>query len=321
VTLPVLVSIAFMYFHFNTQAVNLSECVAEVSSLRNEMKDRVPVSFTPFELRRTPTIYEKTWRKIQRRWSQFTEKRQQELSAMFHRELFADKRRFVHVSDRHPRFADNGFITDEMQSDIKMYLENDDHVLWLKSQGLKGPPIYRGLPMFKTAYDHAVYPMLIAEVRPRTIIEVGTGYGASALWMADQMHLQNIVGHVHTYDINPPTNVSHPRVTFHAGDANNVSSTWPTDVLVNFPHPWVLVCDHHKNIYGTAIHFLKHMQDGDYIVMEDLMGGRTRIEWVQFLRDHAKECPIDTKYTDFFGVNMMCAYDGIIRITLNEMPQ
>jgi len=58
------------------------------------------------------------------------------------------------------------------------------------------------------------------------------------------------------------------------------------------------------------------MQDGDYIIMEDQMADPGRAEWLRFLRNNPSTCPIDTKYTDFFGVNMMCAYDGIIRVTL-----
>lgn len=44
---------------------------------------------------------------------------------------------------------------------------------------------YRGIPMVKNSFDFALYPRLLHQIRPATIIEVGTFYGGSAVWMAD----------------------------------------------------------------------------------------------------------------------------------------
>ena len=44
---------------------------------------------------------------------------------------------------------------------------------------------YRSVPMSKNAFDFALYPMLLWQIKPRTIIEVGSFYGGSAMWMAD----------------------------------------------------------------------------------------------------------------------------------------
>ena len=59
----------------------------------------------------------------------------------------------------------------------------------LYSQGA-GPVFrWRGAPCFKSAYDMAIYAMLIDELRPATIIELGSGTGASALLLADLARL------------------------------------------------------------------------------------------------------------------------------------
>ena len=48
---------------------------------------------------------------------------------------------------------------------------------------------YRGVPLLKNPFDLALYPMLLDRVRPRTIIEIGSYAGGSAMWLADQAAL------------------------------------------------------------------------------------------------------------------------------------
>src|SRR5262249_8992893 len=51
----------------------------------------------------------------------------------------------------------------------------------LYSQGAGAVFRWRDVPCFKTNYDLAIYAMLIDELRPGTIIELGSGAGGSAL--------------------------------------------------------------------------------------------------------------------------------------------
>ena len=92
----------------------------------------------------------------------------------------------------------------------------------LVSQGAWDCLQWRGLPLFKTVYDFAIVPMLIWELRPATIIEVGSGSGASAVWMADLLQAFDIEGSVVSLDINPPE-ASHPKVRFIGGDCNRIA--------------------------------------------------------------------------------------------------
>ena len=41
--------------------------------------------------------------------------------------------------------------------------------------------------MMKMAWDMSIYSMAIDELKPRTIIELGTGSGATAMWLADEV--------------------------------------------------------------------------------------------------------------------------------------
>jgi cephalosporin hydroxylase len=59
---------------------------------------------------------------------------------------------------------------------------------------------YRGVPCIKCPFDYVIYQMILNEVRPDLIIEVGTNCGGSALYLADI--LENIGGgEIHTIDI------------------------------------------------------------------------------------------------------------------------
>jgi hypothetical protein len=55
------------------------------------------------------------------------------------------------------------------------------------SQGIGRCFEWRGLPLFKSVYDFALFPMLLWNVKPGTIFEFGSGAGGSALWLADTL--------------------------------------------------------------------------------------------------------------------------------------
>ena len=50
--------------------------------------------------------------------------------------------------------------------------------------------------LFKTVYDFSVYTMLLWNLKPKTIVELGSGMGASAVWMADLLKMFEIEGHI-----------------------------------------------------------------------------------------------------------------------------
>lgn len=84
-------------------------------------------------------------------------------------------------------------------SKIKYFIANKTYPL----KGIvKGHHLmtYRGVPCIKCPFDYVIYQMILNEVRPDLIIEVGTNNGGSALYLADI--LENIGGgEIHTIDI------------------------------------------------------------------------------------------------------------------------
>ena len=50
------------------------------------------------------------------------------------------------------------------------------------SQGTHGLFTWKNHTIFKSVYDLAIYSMLIEELKPDVIIEIGSGKGGSAVW-------------------------------------------------------------------------------------------------------------------------------------------
>ena len=110
----------------------------------------------------------------------------------------------------------------------------------LTCQGAPSLMRWRGKPLMKNVFDFATYPVLIAELRPRTIFEIGSGSGASAAWFADLLALSGAHGRVHSVDI-AEVQMQHPHVHFYKGDCSSPDTLFPGDLLQTAPHPWLVV--------------------------------------------------------------------------------
>src|SRR5258708_38877100 len=78
---------------------------------------------------------------------------------------------------------------------------------------------YRGIPMQKNPFDLALYPLLLERARPRTLIEIGSFAGGSALWVADQGRQLGLRLRGFSVDRQGPTGGSRPPATLLRGDA------------------------------------------------------------------------------------------------------
>jgi cephalosporin hydroxylase len=178
----------------------------------------------------------------------------------------------------------------------------------LACQGAPNLMRWRGLPLFKTAFDFAIYPQLLQELRPRTIFEIGSGSGASALWLADLTQTFDLDAMVHSVDIRPAA-AEHPRVRFYRGDCREPVGLFSTDVVAQAPHPWLVIEDAHQNVAGVLAFFHDRLQGGDYLVVEDSDVKREVL--AAFDAAYPGQYKVDTRYTDFFGRNATCANDSI----------
>jgi cephalosporin hydroxylase len=225
--------------------------------------------------------------------------------------LFLDRwrqGRFVEFSERersqvhyHPRFGT------EFGADVL-----------LTCQGAPALLRWRDKPLMKNVFDFAMYPALIAELRPRTVFEIGSGAGASAAWFADQMAFCGVDGRVHSVDL-AKAQMAHPRVTYYQGDCNKPEQLFDAALLDFEPHPWLVVEDAHQNVAAVLAHFDQFLLPGDYLVVEDSDIKRDALRGFVGARPGAYL--VDTRFTDNFGRNATCAADSIFVRTARKSPE
>lgn len=178
----------------------------------------------------------------------------------------------------------------------------------LTCQGAPSLMRWRGQPLMKNVFDFAMYPALIAELRPCTIFEIGSGLGASAAWFADHMAFAGVAGRVHSVDRVKPA-LQHPLVSFYQGDCHAPERLFDPDLFAFEPHPWLVVEDAHQNVGGVLEQFHKYLSPGDYLVVEDSDIKRPALRG--FLCAHPGDYLVDTRFADNFGRNATSAGDSI----------
>ena len=175
----------------------------------------------------------------------------------------------------------------------------------LYSQGVGDVFRWRGVPCFKTIHDLAIYAMLIEELRPRTIIELGSGTGGSALFFADLCRSMDLATQVISID-NEIAEVSDCRIEFVQSDC----LIWLEAAVRSrreFQRPCLLVEDFHADLTVFFEHIDAILQDRDYLFIEDSLSKQNRIGEVMAGRPYL----VDSKYTDFFGINCTSAMNSI----------
>jgi cephalosporin hydroxylase len=181
---------------------------------------------------------------------------------------------------------------------------------------------YQGRPLLKNPFDLALYPLLLDRLRPRTLIEIGSHRGGSALWFADQREDLR----VWSVDLEPPQDASHPRVTFLRGDAGRLAATLTPAFLGAIERPLLIVEDSsHQAAAVTAVldFFEPWLRPGEYIVVEDgildamrvphLYGGGPLAAIHGFLARCGGRYEIDRSLCDYFGRNVTWNVDGYLR--------
>ncbi len=178
---------------------------------------------------------------------------------------------------------------------------------------------YKGVALLKSPFDVMLYLRLLQDLRPATVIEVGTAEGGSALWFADMMGVFGLAPRVVSIDIAAAVGFSDDRIAFIAGDALRLGGTLPAGVPDRLPHPWLVVEDS-AHVYATTRavldFFHPRLAAGDYIVVEDGVvkflpdpyyrsfedGPNRALE--DFLAANPGSYEIDRALCDFYGTNV-----------------
>jgi cephalosporin hydroxylase len=179
------------------------------------------------------------------------------------------------------------------------------------SQGTHATFTWKEHTVFKSVFDLAIYSMLIEELKPDVIIEIGSGKGGSAVWLADMLKIQGLKSHVYSYDINKP-NFKYPGVSFIEFNLNNLNE------YVNFPEHeyWIgsklIIEDAHVNISEVFNKIDSKVSKGDYLVVED--SDEKQKDILSFVQNTKKTYLADQYYLDLFGRNGTSAANSIFKI-------
>jgi cephalosporin hydroxylase len=178
--------------------------------------------------------------------------------------------------------------------------------------------MYRSVPLIKNVFDLALYPMLLWQIKPRTIIEVGSCYGGSAMWMADMTMAWGLDTRVYSVDIMKVWTARHERVSFIQGNGRDLGTVFSDSFLADLPRPLLVIEDaDHSYVTTKAVlnFFHPRLHTGEYIIVEDVMtmpneAGRALRE---FLTEHPTDYLVDRQYCDFFGTNVTWCVNGFLK--------
>lgn len=187
---------------------------------------------------------------------------------------------------------------------------------------------WNGIALNKGVTEIGIYPMLLSELKPKTIIEIGSFTGGSGVWLADCLEIFKVQGTVYSVDIDlsmldekaKNESASH----FIQGDGNNLSIVLPPEKLSELPHPWLVTQDTSMvDVTGLLEYFHNNgSRSGDYIIIEDtnkwvwnswgggwenqqeMENGRQKMPKLRaWLTNHEDEYLVDTYYLDMYGYN------------------
>jgi cephalosporin hydroxylase len=175
---------------------------------------------------------------------------------------------------------------------------------------------YKGVRCLKDPFDLAIYTKLIWDLRPKSLIEIGSNQGGGALWFADMLSVAGLGCPVVSIDRVPVNGFTDPRIAFLAGDAARLGDTLSPEMLAALPHPWLVVEDS-AHTYDVTLAALRFFADatvaGDVVIIEDgvlddlgmgeAYGGGPNRAVAEFIAGAPEVFRVLTQYCDMFGVN------------------
>lgn len=182
---------------------------------------------------------------------------------------------------------------------------------------------YKGIPAIKCPFDYVLYQMLVMQLKPDLIIEIGTNKGGTTLYLADLL-LLNGKGEIHTIDL--PSNKEdsmlhqHPQVkvfkTGYEGYDTSAAKAFETVMVIeDGSHMY-------EDVLKTMYTFAPLVSNGSYLIVEDgivtelgkeqLFNGGPQKAIREFLT-HEKKFSIDRQWCDFFGPNATFNVNGYLK--------
>jgi cephalosporin hydroxylase len=183
---------------------------------------------------------------------------------------------------------------------------------------------YRGIKIIKNPFDYMLYQMILNEVKPDLVIEIGTNNGGTALYMADVMDMYSSTYEIHTIDI--VSYNTNPLIESHKRIKKFLNGFDAYDMSLAAPFNTILVIDDGSHTYRDVKRSLNKFKDlvslNSYFIVEDGIlnnlglensyeGGPYRA--VHEFLSETDDYIIDRKWCDFFGKNATFNPDGYLK--------
>lgn len=183
---------------------------------------------------------------------------------------------------------------------------------------------YRQVPLVKCPFDYVMYQMIIMDVKPDLIIEIGTFKGGAALYYSDLLSLIDGYSEVHTIDIE--SNIesdlikNNPRIKLFTNGYQNYN----IDLAKRFSKIMIIDDGSHKyeDVSNALSIFSNIVSKDSYFIIEDgvisdlglqseFNGGPERAINEFLLQNN--NFIIDRKYCNFFGNNATFNPNGFLK--------
>ena len=224
--------------------------------------------------------------------------------------------RFQKFSDREYRMEHN--FSDDFFRSIQSAKEQTNNKAGMK---------WKDAIFMKDPFTMGLYLQLLQELRPKTVIEIGSLEGGSAVWFFDMLEALGVETKVYSYDINLSRIKfpNHKSVTFLNLDSYNIEEEFIMPDKIE--RPLLIIEDAHVNLAGVLAFLSNLMLKGDYLVVEDtidsavIRGGRgtvyssdnLNLELVRFMEDHLEDLLVDSYFTDNYGYNVCWNWNSVFK--------
>jgi len=187
---------------------------------------------------------------------------------------------------------------------------------------------YRGIQMVKSPFDMALYTLMIWNLKPATIIEIGSKEGGSALWMADLVRSYKLQAKIYSIDLIRVASVEDQLITFLEGNGRCLHELLSPSLLEELPRPWLIIedADHSETTSRAVLDFFDQWLDqNDIIVIEDGImsdlypsafpshSSGPHLALKSFLKQSGNRYEVDSYYCDFFGYNTTWSTNGVLK--------
>ena len=181
---------------------------------------------------------------------------------------------------------------------------------------------YRGIQAIRCPFDYVIYQMIISELKPDLVIEIGTNLGGGALYLADLMDSISH-GFVHTVDLTKQSDhlvAEHPRIKVFTGGWEKY------EIEVSKEFEKILVIEDASHVYEDTLSamqkFAPLVSVGSYLIVEDGIVNELGVgdEYnggpLKAIREFLplnKHFEVDRRWCDLFGKNATFNVNGYLK--------